>query len=118
MSLAEHGGPELTIDDLVERTGVVPDIITIDIEGAEVNALRGCLKTIELYKPTFVLSVHPEFIFHGYGTYERELHDILRSRGYKGTWLDYDHEHHWLYEYTGQWGGGYENWDERNTMPV
>jgi hypothetical protein len=46
-----------------------------------------------------MLSVHPEFMFHNHGTYERELHDLLRDRGYKGEWLDYDHEHHWLYTY-------------------
>jgi FkbM family methyltransferase len=90
--------PEITIDDFIERTGIKPDIITIDIEGSELEACKGAIKTIESDAPIFVLSIHPEFMFHNHGTYERELHDLLRDRGYKGTWLDYDHEHHWCYQ--------------------
>lgn len=101
--LAESQGhfPEITIDDFIARTGITPDIITMDIEGSELEALKGAMNTIENVKPDMMLSVHPEFMFHNHGTYERELHDLLRDRGYKGTWMDYDHEHHWLYEKEG-----------------
>lgn len=98
--LAESGGhfPEITIDDLLETLGVEVDIVTMDIEGSELEACKGAIKTIEQGHAAWMLSVHPEFMFHNHNTYERELHDLLRDRGYKGTWLDYDHEHHWLYE--------------------
>lgn len=100
--LAESGQdienyPQITIDDFVGISGVVPDIITMDVEGSELEIMKGATHTIEAYKPALVLSVHPEFMFHNHGTYERELHDLVRDRGYVGTWLDYDHEHHWLY---------------------
>jgi FkbM family methyltransferase len=91
--------PQITIDDYVKLSGLVPDIITMDVEGSELEICKGALITIEEHHPTFMLSVHPEFMFHNHGTYERELHDLLRDRGYVGEWLDYDHEHHWLYTY-------------------
>jgi len=90
--------PEITIDDLCDRLGIIPDIITIDIEGSELEALKGASNIIKNHSPKFIISVHPEFMFHSHGTYERELHDLLRNNGYVGTWLDYDHEHHWYYE--------------------
>lgn len=90
--------PEITIDQLVAQTGFVPDIVTMDIEGSELEACKGALDLITSQKAAWMLSVHPEFMFHNHGTYERELHDLLRNNGYKGAWIDYDHEHHWLYE--------------------
>lgn len=101
--LAESGEdvedyPQITIDDFVMLSGIVPDIITMDVEGSELEIMKGAINTIEEYKPALMLSVHPEFMYHNHGTYERELHDLVRNRGYVGTWIDYDHEHHWLYE--------------------
>lgn len=93
--------PTVTIDDFVAWSGIVPDIITMDVEGSELEILYGGIETLENSRPALMLSVHPEFMFHNHGTYERELHDLVRERGYVGTWLDYDHEHHWLYEYKG-----------------
>lgn len=94
--------PEITIDDLIGRTGFIPEVITMDIEGSEFEALKGAGNTISSIKPDFVLSIHPEFMFHNYQEYERHLHDFLRDHGYIGEWLDYDHEHHWYYRYGGE----------------
>jgi FkbM family methyltransferase len=88
--------PQITIDALAAITKH-PDIVTMDIEGSELEALKGALATVESVRPAWLISVHPEFMYHNHGTYERELHDLLRDRGYDHKWLDYDHEHHWLY---------------------
>lgn len=98
--LAESGGyfPEITIDELCRRLNIIPDIITMDIEGSELEASYGAMNIIKAKKTKWLISVHPEFMFHNHNTYERELHDLLRNNGYTGEWLDYDHEHHWLYE--------------------
>lgn len=90
--------PQITIDDLCQKVGFEPDIVTMDIEGSELEACYGAIDLISHQKATWLLSVHPEFMFHNHGTYERELHDLFRNNGFEGTWLDYDHEHHWLYE--------------------
>lgn len=93
--------PQITIDELVRRTGFEPDIVTMDIEGSELEACYGAIDLITQQKATWLLSVHPEFMFHNHGTYERELHDLFRNNKFNGTWLDYDHEHHWMYEVPG-----------------
>ncbi len=90
--------PQISIDMLCQLLGVVPDIITIDIEGSELEAAYGGMTMIIPNKPAWLISVHPEFMYHAHKTYERELHDLFRNNKFKGTWLDYDHEHHWLYE--------------------
>jgi FkbM family methyltransferase len=102
--LAESAGvlPEITLDDFWRFTDLKPDIITMDIEGSELEAMKGAINIIKEVHPTLLLSVHPEFMFHNHGTYERELHDLLRDNGYEyWEWLDYDHEHHWLYKHKG-----------------
>jgi FkbM family methyltransferase len=91
--------PQFSIDQICKIAGT-PDIITIDIEGSELEAAYGGLSMIVDNKPAWLLSVHPEFMYHNHGTYERELHDLFRNNKFTGTWLDYDHEHHWLYEAT------------------
>ncbi|NDD59133.1 MAG: FkbM family methyltransferase [Chlamydiae bacterium] len=40
----------ITLDTLVERLGVIPDVVKIDVEGFEYFVLQGCVKTIEKYK--------------------------------------------------------------------
>lgn len=59
------------IDDYVERTGAVPSFITMDIEGWELEALRGAEKTILRHRPRLAVSLYhrasdfvniPEFV--------------------------------------------------------
>jgi FkbM family methyltransferase len=64
-----------TLDEFVERTGVIPDLIKIDIEGAEVDFLRGGLRTLQKYKPSLFIEAHnPMAIFFAI--------EILRSLDY------------------------------------
>lgn len=51
---------QVTLDQYVAEEKIVPDIIKIDVEGAEVSVLAGAIKTIELFKPLIYLSVHPK----------------------------------------------------------
>lgn len=47
------------IDDLVEMGGVAPpDIIKMDIEGAESMALAGASATLDVHRPLLLLSTH------------------------------------------------------------
>jgi len=47
--------PTLRIDDL----GAAPDLIQLDMEGREVEALKGGLKTIEAHRPVIVVEQKP-----------------------------------------------------------
>ena len=38
--------PQLTLDDLVDRSRIIPNAITIDVEGAELLVLRGATDTL------------------------------------------------------------------------
>lgn len=40
----------ITVDTLIERCAVVPDLIKIDVEGFEYSVLQGCVKTIQTHK--------------------------------------------------------------------
>lgn len=53
--------PLTTIDALVERTGIVPDLIKIDVEGYEIDVLRGAARTLR-HRPALQVEVHPHHI--------------------------------------------------------
>jgi len=93
-----HGIPQLKIDDIVERTGVIPTAITLDIEGSEGRALRGAEQTLRKYKPKIWLSLHPEFCLTQYNEWGAEIRAWLIDLGYTETLIDYPlHEVHLMY---------------------
>lgn len=48
-----------TIDSFIfDRGNPFPQLIKIDVEGAEESVLKGALNTLEVYKPTFVVEIH------------------------------------------------------------
>lgn len=90
----------IKIDDYCELANIYPDVITMDIEGGEFEALKGAEQTLLKKHPLLYISVHPEFLFHNFGEYERHLHNWLIALGYdQGIHLDYDHEHHYLFKW-------------------
>jgi len=51
--------PIVTLDEEIAQANLpAPDFVKIDIEGWEIEALRGARKTLELYKPTLFLEMH------------------------------------------------------------
>ncbi|MBM1175077.1 FkbM family methyltransferase [Microvirga arabica] len=56
----------ITIDDFVETAGLPHvDLIKMDIEGAEMNALKGAARTIERFKPRIAVCIyHQLFDFY------------------------------------------------------
>jgi len=90
--------PITTIDEMVRKTGVIPTLLTMDVEGSEWEVLQGAEKTIDGYKPTIFLSLHPEFLIDQYKKYSYEVRRWLMDKGYKEQLLDWQHEGHFLYE--------------------
>ncbi len=88
---------EMRLDDLVDRTGVVPDAITIDVEGAELAVLQGAEHTLRHHHPKVWVSVHPDLMAK-YGGSPKRLQQFMSGCEYGlGTLLDTDHEEHWFY---------------------
>lgn len=89
--------PEMTLDEMVKRGSIVPDALTIDVDGAEHSVLLGAEKTLKKYHPLIWLSVHPDLCERDYNTTEEQITEYMKSLGYKSTLLGVDHERHWMY---------------------
>ena len=57
----KHKVNVITLDDFVEEKGIIPDIIKVDIEGAEHLLLRGGIKTLSTHKPIMYIEIHSGF---------------------------------------------------------
>lgn len=90
--------PQTRIDDL-ENKIPPPDMITLDVEGAEGRVLRGAEQTLRKYKPRIYLSLHHEFLHQNYGELHFDLCNWIKSLGYKETVIgNQPHEAHLVYE--------------------
>ncbi len=67
-----------TLDTFVKEENIIPDILKVDIEGAEYDFLLGALNTIKKHKPIFYIEIHSEFC-------AIRCFEILRSEGYSVT---------------------------------
>ncbi len=63
----------LALDDFVEDTGLVPDLVKMDIEGAEFDALCGFTRTIAKHGPILILEQQPD---------DDRCFRLLREHGY------------------------------------
>ena len=70
------GPGEVGLDDWCESEGFVPGFIKLDIEGAEVDALRSATKTLSTHHPHMVVEVHSQPL-------ERACGDLLIGLGYR-----------------------------------
>ena len=89
--VAEHGERSVrveatTIDDFVRRGHPPPDAIKVDVEGGELEVVRGAAATLEAaaVRDLFV-EVHPS-AHAGGGAGERELTGLLADLGYAQVW--------------------------------
>lgn len=88
------------IDDIVKIHGCEPPfIIKLDVEGAELKALKGAEETIKKHHPTIFLELHKTFMPERYGTTPEELWKYILPFGYKRKLLDENKlTEHWLLE--------------------
>lgn len=89
--------PTTTIDEIYIQTGIKPDALNIDVEGAELEVLRGAAGVLDEIRPLVWLSVHPDLMQRDYHTDPEEITSFMDQWGYTGELLAIDHEHHYLY---------------------
>lgn len=70
----------ITLDAFYAETHLTPDVVKIDVEGAELLVLRGAKKLLSESSPTVVLAVHPYWLPTGHTT--QQIFELLRAHGY------------------------------------
>jgi len=50
---------QVSLDDYCRRHSLTPEVIKIDVEGAELGVLEGAREILDRYRPDIFLSVHP-----------------------------------------------------------
>lgn len=75
-----------TIDDIIKTDNLLlPDIIKIDVEGAELKVLQGGIETIKKHRPELIIEIHNiPMMFHVY--------EFLKSLNYSIKILDEDNK--------------------------
>jgi hypothetical protein len=70
---------EVALDDVAGTNGIpLPDLIKIDIEGSEADALRGAQKLLRESRPHIIVETHSSEL-------ERQCGDFLVGLGYRPT---------------------------------
>jgi len=79
----------ITLDSFVEKESLEKvDFIKMDIEGAELNALKGAHKLLENFRPTILLEVCSETC-ERFNYKVQDLWELLKQYGYKAYKIGY-----------------------------
>lgn len=89
--------PEISLDDFVQLTGIIPNAITMDIEGAEMRALRGATNILKQNRPLVWVSIHPQVRLAKYGTSRQAILNFMSECHYAEQYLGVDHEEHFFF---------------------
>ena len=71
----------VSIDGICRETGIVPAVIKIDVEGGELDVLRGAKWALDRYRPRVRFGFHP-FGFDDPIAATREIRQLLATCGY------------------------------------
>lgn len=99
----EHHNPKARPNQVVSidewcTVFVNPDVLLIDIEGAELSVVKGAKELIKNHSPIFYISIHKlEFILDRSNGTKEELIQIFLDNGYNAIHLSTDHEEHWKF---------------------
>ena len=73
--------PQVSLDDFCDERALAPEVVKIDVEGAEIGVLRGARKTLARHRPLIFLSIHPRDI-ELMGESVEALSELIGSLGY------------------------------------
>jgi len=76
--------PVVTLDGFCAERGIDRvDFIRMDIEGAELMALKGALEILDRDRPHVLLEIHPVMLQARFGASGEAVLDLFRDRGYR-----------------------------------
>jgi FkbM family methyltransferase len=78
----ESGFETVSIDDYLVSVGRSLSVIMLDIEGAELEALKGAHRTLDKDRPAVVFEVHREYVDWSVGLLTTPICRVLAERGY------------------------------------
>lgn len=88
------------LDDwCIDNLADAPDVIVMDIEGAELRALEGCKALLEdRLVRLFYVSLHPQTLWEWYQATSLDIHRLMEGHGYRGVYLGQGSEEYWCWE--------------------
>lgn len=73
----------ITIDEFVLKKGnTPPDLIKIDVEGAEQKVLEGGEKTLEKFSPKILIEIHDKETLQKFESSKHHINLLLENKGY------------------------------------
>jgi FkbM family methyltransferase len=93
---ADNHIPRVCLDDLFRDAVDTsrPMLIKSDVEGAEMNVLKGAEELMRRCRPSMLIGVHPDAL-PTYGASKEAFSAFLQSHGYHTECIAIDHEEHW-----------------------
>ena len=77
---------------------IAPNVIMMDIEGAELSALKGATGTIDRCAPIFFISIHnDQMIMERSAGTKQDIFNFFKERNYEAIHINTDHEEHWKF---------------------
>lgn len=70
----------ITLDTFCSEVNLRPNLVKIDVEGAELLVLRGASKLLSEFYPTIILAVHPHWLPTGQSS--EQIFELLIRYGY------------------------------------
>ena len=71
----------ITVDNFCDENGVIPDLVKIDVQGLELNVLKGMKKTLEKSRP-FMFVEHNCYTLSQNKTFIQDLVDFIKKYDY------------------------------------
>lgn len=71
----------LTLDSYCHQTGLIPSLVKIDVEGAELMVLQGAQRLLEIHHPDLIVAVHPYCM--PLGQDPGQVFNLLARHGYE-----------------------------------